>query len=722
MKVKNDILASIVVFLVAIPLCLGIALACGVPLFAGIITGVIGGIVVGSLSQSPLSVSGPAAGMIAVVATALHQLGSFEAFLLALMIGGLLQIVCGLLRAGFIADFIPSNVIQGLLAAIGILIIIKQIPLALGYYAEKNNIQQALKMAQENLEINPLLDLFSHINITSIIITIVSLLLLTQWEKILPKKSRIIPAAVVVVLLAIGINSLFAAFYPALALQSTHLVNIPINETFSEFIGQFTHPDFSRLTNINIYIYAIMITLVASLETLLNLEAVEKLDARHRYSSRNRELIAQGVGNTVSGLVGGLPITSVIVRSSVNLYAGANSKISTISHGFLLLLSLTLLATWLNYIPIAALSAILIHTGYKLAKMLFQKDIYREGARYSIPFVITVIAIVSTNLLLGIIIGLFVSISFILHRNSKKCFTVVEEIHPSGPILRLILPQQVTFLNKAAIVDELNKLPKKTRVIIDAKFTDYIDNDILDIIKEFSRTGANNKEVLLNLEGFKRHYEIKNQVAFINATTYDVQATLTPETILKILTEGNQRFMKNTPINKNYKHQITATSQSQHPIAVVLSCIDSRVPVEIVFDLSVGDAFVVRVAGNIVNLDILASIEFACQVAGAKLIVVLGHKECGAIKAACDDAKLEGHIGELIDKIKPAITMETETTTERNSNNKQFMLNVICNNIQLTKDHLYQQSKVLRGLIDTQQIGLVSALYDVQTGKVEFLN
>jgi carbonic anhydrase len=717
---KNDILASLIVFFVAIPLCLGIALASGAPLFSGIITGVVGGIVVGILSESPVSVSGPAAGMIAVVATAMNQLGSYEAFLLALVFAGLLQVLSGLLRAGFIADFVPSNVILGLLAAIGILIVIKQLPVALGYSLDGRVFLDSLKEAQGDFSIAPLLHLLTHINKGSVVITVISLTILLTFEKIFHKISKIIPASIVVVIVAIIMNQFFIAFYPPLSLQAIHLVNIPTNETFSDFISQLRHPDWSSWKNINVYIYAGMMAIVASLETLLNLEAAEKLDENHHYCSRNRELIAQGIGNMISGSIGGLPITSVIVRSSVNINAGVKTKASTILHGIWLLLSISLISELLNSIPLAALSAILIHTGYKLARISVFNEAYKQGFRYFIPFIITVIAIVFTNLLLGIILGLFVSIFFMLQHNSKNTFTMVDEIHPSGEILRLILPQQVTFLNKAAMVKSLNSIPRNAKVIIDAKFSDYIDKDILIVVKQFNESQAADKNILVNLEGFKDSYDIANQTNFINVTTYDVQATLDPGMILKILREGNLRFMNDISIHKNHNQKVTATSRSQYPLAVVLSCIDSRVPVEIIFDLTLGDLFVIRVAGNIANADILGSLEFACHIAGAKLIIVLGHKECGAIKAACDKDWQVGYIEQLLEKITPAIQQETSTHSNRNSQNEIFLLNVIRNNIQNTKEFIYQQSQILQSLIDTQQIGLIGALYDIATGHVEF--
>ena len=717
-NLKQDIFASITVALVAIPLCLGIALASGVSLFSGILTGIIGGIVVGFISESRVSVSGPAAGMIAVIICVITQLGSFELFLVSLMLAGVLQIIAGCLRGGFIANYIPTNVIQGLLAAIGILIIVKQIPIAFGYYQEPHMIQTALENSEETLNIPYLFRAMFHIHSMAVIITLVSLGILLLWEKHLPKVAKIIPASVVVIIVAVVLNRLTYEFLPDFALKNSHLVNMPISHSVAELFSQFKFPDFSQLLNIKIYLYAGMIAIIASLETLLNVEGIEKIDKRHRYTSRNRELVAQGAGNIVSGLLGGLPITSVIVRSSVNIHAGAKTKLSTILHGVILFISVAFIPKYLNYIPLAALAAILIYTGYKLASIKLFKKAYSAGARYFLPFLVTTIAIVFSNLLTGILIGLAVSILFILHYNSRNSLTVVNEAHTSGNVLRLILPQQITFLNKAAIIDELNKIPKQSRVMIDANSTDYIDTDVLGVIQDFKEEQANEKKIMLNLSGFKDHYEIKNEINFINATTYDVQMKLTPSAALKILIEGNKRFINSTPIHKDYKHQIEATSQSQHPIGVILSCIDSRVPVEIIFDLTLGDLFVTRIAGNVANLDIVASIEYACYVAQAKLVVVLGHRECGAIKAACENFKL-GNITQLIDKIKPAIDMEKAASTQLESK-ETFLDHVIYNNVNLTKAYLLEHSDILKTLLMKNEINILGAIYDIHTGNVVF--
>ena len=715
---KNDFLASIVVFLVAIPLCLGVALACGAPLLSGMISGIIGGIIVGLISQSRVSVSGPSPGMVAIVITVIAQLGSFEIFLLALFLAGFLQVVMGMAKTGFIANYVPTTVIKGLLAAIGILIIIKQIPLAFGYFSERQLAHHALQAAQEDFHLSPFAYLQNNISLGATLISLFSLLILLCWDKISHKKIRIIPAGFIVVVFGILANLFYTCCTPSLALLTPHLVNIPVHDSFVGFIDEMKHPHFKALNNSQVYFYAIMIAVVASLESLLNLGAIEKIDKKHRYCSRNRELVAQGIGNMASGLIGGLPITSVIVRSSVNVYAGARSKLSTIFHGILLLLSLTLLARCLNYIPIASLAAILIYTGYKLASVPLFKEIYAEGWRYFIPFIITLLAIVLTNLLLGIVIGLIVSLLFILWNNSKNCFTQIREKHPAGEILRLMLPQQVTFLHRAAIIDDLNKIPKNSRVIIDAYLTDYIDEDIIDVLKDTREALRNEKDILFNFEGFQEHYQFEQHASFISATTYDVQARLTPQRVLALLKEGNTRFVNNTPIHKNYKQQIANTAASQHPIGVVLGCIDSRVPVELIFDLTLGDLFVVRIAGNIANVDILGSLEFSCEVAGAKVIMVLGHRNCGAVKAACENFKL-GHLTQLVDKIKPAIAMELNKTNP-STDADEFLLNVTRNNIELTKNWLYQNSEILKGLIDSGKVTLVGAFYDITTGTVKF--
>ncbi len=718
-SIKSDAIASVVVFLVAIPLCLGIALASGASFFSGIITGIIGGIVVGALSDSKVSVSGPAAGMIAIVLSTIVVLGSFQAFLLALVFAGLLQMVIGAVRAGFIADYVPSNVIQGLLAAIGILIIVKQLPLAFGLPSGSGEVAVSMVTAQQSFSLAPLLELIHKISISATIISVTAIIIMLVWDKLPFSFCRKLPAPILAVVAALLINGLLLKFAPNLALSNSHLVDVPAGGVKALF-AQLQHPRFSDWTNLNIYIYGAIIAIVASLETLLNLEAAEKLDPHHRYCSRNKELMAQGVGNMLSGLLGGLPITSVIVRTSVNIHAGNRTKLSAIFHGGLLLASIVLFPHWLNTIPLAALAAILIVTGYKLARVSLFKQMYRQGKVYFAAFIITVAAIVFTNLLLGVLIGLGVGLFFILHQNSRYQFLHVKEKHTSGDVLRIIFPQHLSFLNKAAIVNVFKKIPKNSKVIIDANRTDYIDQDILEIIKEFSEFQAPHRQISLNVLGLEPHYNLANQTNFITATTLDVQNRITPAEILQVLKEGNQRFKNNTPIHKDFKGQIQATSEAQHPVAVVLSCVDSRVPVEQVFDVSLGDVFVVRIAGNIINNDILASIEFACEIAGAKLIVVLGHRRCGAVSAACDDVQL-GHLSFLLSKIRPAIALsQVPGNLTAGYETLTFVDRVACINVDMVQKQLAKDSEILNQLIMSQKVGLVSAMYDVATGEVAF--
>jgi carbonic anhydrase len=718
--IKDDLLSSIVVALVAIPLCLGIALASGVPLFSGIITGIIGGIVVGIVSQSQVSVSGPAAGMIAVVVTSISQLGSLEAFLFALVIAGCLQIVVGFLRIGFIADYIPANVVQGLLCAIGLLIIIKQVSFAFGYIPDSQFLQ-SLKESQEDLlpSISTLWNLRDNINWGAVLISFFSLLVLIYWPRIKFLNLKMIPAPIVVVFVAILINYFYSLFIPILYLSETHyLVNIPEISNLSELTSLLRFPDFSQWDNIEIYTIALCILAIASLETLLNLEAAEKIDKKKRYCSRNREMFAQGMGNIASGLVGGLPITSVIVRTSVNIESGARSKLSTIFHGIILLLVAALFPVWINYIPLAALATILIYTGYKLSNIKIFQSMYHLGFVQFFPFIVTVGAIIFTDLLNGILIGLGIAIFFILRSSSQRNFNLVKEKYPSGTILRLVLPEQVTFLNKSSFLRELHAIPEGSKLIIDGTNIDYIDHDIKESIKEFVEARAPRKKIAINVLGING-IRPAQKLTFATTTNHETQAILAPVDILNILKEGNKRFVLNTPIHRNFRHQVRETSTSQHPLAVILGCIDSRVPVELVFDVGIGDIFCARIAGNIADKDILGSLEYACKVAGAKVIVVMGHKQCGAIKAACDNVRL-GHITGLLQKIVPAITAETLTNTNRTSENQEFVDHVTENNIQNVQSYIYNKSTVLRELILSGEVLLIGGIYNIKTGRVKF--
>ena len=717
LNIKQDFPASLVVFLVALPLCLGVALASGAPLLSGLISGIIGGIVVGFLSQSHTSVSGPAAGLAAVVLSSIMQLGSFETFLLAVVIAGVLQVVMGIAKAGFIANYIPSNVIKGLLAAIGLILILKQIPHAFGIDKDVENDFTFFQQDGENT-FSELLSIVNYFSWGSVVITILSMLVLIYWDKISIKSIKIIPVSLFVVILGVVCNAFFIYYFPSFAIETSHLVHIP---KFDGVQSLLTFPNFSGIANYQVWVVAFTIAIVASLETLLNLEAVENIDPHKRQASPNRELFAQGIGNILSGLIGGIPITSVIIRSSVNINAGAASKVSTILHGLFLLISLILLSTIINLIPLASLASILILTGYKLTKVSLFRDMYKKGLNQFIPFVVTILAIVFTDLLMGVLIGLAVSIFYLLKSNFKNPFVLQKETLHIDEIVRMELPNQVSFLNKASIKDTLWSIPNDSKIIIDATNTDFIDSDILEIITDFKQTISKEKGIKLNILGLKEQYQLDDHIQFVNVLDKETQQKMQPDDIVEILKKGNQRFVSGIRNEKYLKHQVNATSFGQNPLAIVLSCIDSRTTTEHIFDLGLGDIFSVRIAGNILNKDILGSMEFATQLVGVKLVVVLGHTKCGAIIGACNDVKLN-HLTTLLQKVKPAIEKESTTIENRNGSNEIFVNNVTALNVLLTIARIRAESSIIADLENKGVVKIIGGLYNVETGVVNLFD
>lgn len=506
-NIKGDLPAGLVVFLIAVPLCLGIALASGAPLFSGMIAGIVGGIVIGAFSGSNLSVSGPAAGLTAIVLGAITKLGAFDIFLLAVVLAGVIQLILGFIKAGTVANYFPSNVITGMLTAIGVIIILKQIPHAFGYDANSEGDFAFIQVDGENT-FSSLLSMLNHIHPGAIIITTISIVILLYWSK-LPKVG-VIPAPLVAVLGGVAINQLFVGMGSKLGLEQSHLVSLPVAASFNDFLGQFTTPNFAMLANKEVWIVAVTIAIVASIETLLNLEATDKLDPLKRYSSPNRELKAQGLGNIISGLIGGLPITSVIVRSSANINSGGRTRLSAIIHGALLLVCTALIPALLNKIPLATLAAVLLVTGYKLCKPTVFKQMFAKGKYQWIPFAITVVTIVFTDLLIGVGVGLAASVLFIMWGNLKSPYFFHKERYRTGDLIRLELSQEVSFLNKANILLTLDHLPENCTVVIDAGKTLYIDQDVLDIIREFAQIKAAQKKIKVVLKGFKEAYKINN--------------------------------------------------------------------------------------------------------------------------------------------------------------------------------------------------------------------
>ncbi len=522
----KDIPAGLVVFLVALPLCIAIAVASGATPFSGLIAGIVGGLVVAFLSNSPLSVSGPAAGLATLVSGAIIALGglpNYGLFLCAVVIAGILQILLGVLKLGGIANYIPSSVIKGMLTSIGILIIAKQLPHIFGKDKDaQGHVTDLFSLGNEDW--HELLVPLQKIEVGVTIISILAIIVMVLWDKSpLKKKLPYVPSALVAVLLGIIINQIWIGAGTKIKIVETeHLVNLPVAKNANEFFGFFSLPDFSGIMNGTVIMYGFIIAIIASLETLLSIEAVDNLDPERRVTNTNRELIAQGIGNSVSGLIGGLPITSVIVRSSANVNSGGKTKLSAIIHGALLLISVILIPGLLNMIPKGALAAILVLTGWKLAKPSVFTGFWKAGKYQFIPFIVTVIVIIAIDLfnvlpvlagkglIIGVLAGIVAAIGAILHGNLKNNYYFHEEKHTEGDTITIRLSEEVSFLNKAAIRQTLDHIPEDAVVVIDAAKTRYIDFDILELIKEFRDIKAPLKNIQLELRGFKEKYKINN--------------------------------------------------------------------------------------------------------------------------------------------------------------------------------------------------------------------
>ncbi|WP_336732472.1 SulP family inorganic anion transporter [Chryseobacterium sp. VD8] len=502
--IKENFPSGLVVFLVALPLCLGIALASGAPPLSGIIAGIVGGLVVGSISNSNISVSGPAAGLTAIVLTAITDLGAFELFLCAGIIAGVLQLILGFIRAGSISNYFPNNVIEGMLAAIGIIIILKQIPHALGFDKDYEGHESIF---DNGLNFGYFTELFGAVQPGAIIITLISVAILIIWDKIPAlKRIKMLPGALVAVVTGIILNQVFKMTGSSLEIQTQHLVSLPVPQSFDDFKNLVTMPDFNGFTNPKVWIAGATIAIVASIETLLCIEASDRLDLQRRITDTNLELKAQGIGNLISSFIGGLPMTSVVVRSSANANSGATSKASTIIHGVLLLICVLSIPVVLNLIPLATLAAVLIMVGYKLAKPATFKHFWHLGKFQFIPFIATVVAVVATDLLKGVGIGLAISVFYILQGNMKRAYYLSREKLDDADEIKMKLAEEVSFLNKAAIKKTLKNIQPNSKVIIDARETSYIATDVLEMIQDFANIRAKEEDITVELLGFKTSY------------------------------------------------------------------------------------------------------------------------------------------------------------------------------------------------------------------------
>ncbi|MFV0443270.1 MAG: bifunctional SulP family inorganic anion transporter/carbonic anhydrase [Planctomycetaceae bacterium] len=730
-SLSRDLMAGVIVFVVALPLCLGIALASGAPLFSGLIAGIVGGVVVGAISGSHTSVSGPAAGLIPIVLAQVASVGSFEAFLTAVILAGVIQVIIALMRAGTLSAFVPSSVIKGLLAAIGVILILKQIPHLLGHDADAEGEMEFIQPDHENT-LSELVAMFGDIHIGALAVGLTCLVALILWSRVKRLRESPIPGPLAIVLLGVSMSLGLRQLGGGWVIGPSHLVQVPIAESWSGLAGFLSRPDLTQLGSLAVIQSAIVLAIVASLETLLNLEAVDKLDHQQRQSPPNRELVAQGVGNIVSGFLGGLPVTSEVVRGSLNISVGAQSKTSTIVHGLLLLVSVAMFPVYLNSIPLSCLAAILITIGYQLATPTLFRQMLSAGRYQFIPFIVTLLAIVFTDLMIGILIGLGVALLFILNSNLRRPVRRTVERHIGGEVMHIELSNQVSFLNRAAIERVLREAPRGSHVLLDASRTDYIDPDVLSLIREFRDIIAPRQGVQVSMTGFRHKYQLRDCIEFVDYSTRELQQQLTPDQVLNLLREGNERFRTGRQIKRDYSRQMNATAAGQHPMAVVLSCIDSRTPAELILDLGLGDVFSVRVAGNVTSPRVLGSLEYGCAVAGAKLILVVGHTRCGAVTAsvelACSSEAVADATG--CDNLEPLV-QDIQQSVDRDRCRKYEHLDdeqraalvdeVARQNALHSVRKILNQSATIRRLVDEGQIAVVGAMYDVHSGGIEFL-
>jgi carbonic anhydrase len=714
-RLEKDIPSGIVVFLVALPLCLGIALAGGAPLISGLISGIIGGIVIGSISHSHVSVSGPAASLTAVVLVAIQRLDSFEVFLLALVIGGLIQLMLGLLKAGIIADYLPTTIIKGLLAAIGLILIFSQIPYALGMEQDRRFLDYSPSTAREFPEmILSFLELFSP---GAIVLSVISLLLLIFWDKTFLGKIKQLPPFLAIVILGVIINQLFKYFIPSFYLEDIHLVNIPEIDGLSSII---TFPDFSYIYDVQVWTYAFSIAIIASIASLLAIEAADNLDPHKRRSPPNRELVAQGIGNTLAGLIGGIPLTTVIVRSSVNIAAGAETKLSTIIHGSLLLLSVLFLSSIINLIPLASLAVLLLVVGYKLASVPLFKSMYKKGWDQFVPFVVTTVGILLTDVLLGVLIGTASSVFFLLRGNFYNPFYMESIKSKKGKTIRLELSNEVSFLNKPAIKNTLWNLPKNSRIVIDATFSTYVERDIIEILHDFQDTFARENDIEVKITGLRKSYGPNRKIKLVASPTGLRKELSTPQEILEHLQKGNQRYVDGNLVSRRLRNKELMDFIKEAPLAAVVNCIDMREPLNMLLNTGIGDLIPLKAAGNLMGDHLIHSTEIACRKQGAKLILLMGNSKNSFIKEALI-CYMEGKESYLTSLLEPAISAGLIKKERINKEEIKILADeIVSYNLSVSKAKIIEESPYIREQVEQGKIGLCSAFFHRKTGKIEF--
>ncbi len=715
-RLDKDIPAGIVVFLVALPLCLGIALASGAPLMSGLISGIIGGVIIGYLSKSGTSVSGPAASVAAVVLLAIEDLNSFQLFLGALVLAGFIQVILGIVKAGILADYMPTSIIKGLLAGIGVILILSQLPYTIGYEIDKSKL---LNYSEDYLNntYNLILNFFNAFTIGAVVISVLSLGILIYWDKTPLKNFKLIPPALVVVILGVLLNQLFKIFMPFFYLDGIHLVNIPKVDSIRTF---FTFPDFSGYSDPKVWTTAFTIAIIASISTLLNIEATDNIDKLNRRTPPNRELIAQGIGNTLSGLLGGIAITSVIVRSSVSIEAGAQTKLSTIIHGFLLLLSVLFLSSIINLIPLASLAAILLVVGYKLASISVFKSLYKRGWNQFLPFVLTVIFIVLTDVLTGVLIGSALSIFYLLRSNYYNPFYIENIKYVQDEVIKLELSNEVSFFNKASIKNTLWSVPDNSKLLIDASFTSYMDPDVVDIIKEFQTRALVDHNIEVNVIGMKDSYLLGEEIDFYKKTKAEIKAKTNPKEILAYLKEGSTTYASRNLMSRKMQSKDLVEHLNESPLAVVLTCVDLREPLNMMLNTAIGDLVSLRSAALIIEKQSILNLEISCRDQGAKLVLFYGNSHNTVVKEAIIEY-LKNESSNLSILIEDALKSETFSSRDLQSESLDQLANDIVDfNIEKAKSDLIAKSPYFKEALKKGDIGIASAFFNRDDNSVVF--
>lgn len=728
--VWRDAIAGAVLFIVAIPVSIGIASTLGVSPYAGLIAGIIGGTIVGWISGSQTSVSGPSAGLAAIVLTEIASLRGFETFLFALLLAGIFQIAFGWFRLGELADFLPSSVVKGLIAAVGIILVLKSIPHLLGHDTDPIG-EMSFWQPDRQTTFSEFFKISGDTHFGAATIGLLSLVILAVWEFVKSPRLHSMPAHLVVIVVGCAMGIWLRRYDVGWSVEPWHFFRVPTREPVDGIVPSLlTFPSFDQWLSPWLYGAALLIAVVASLETLLNIDAIDRIDPERRHSPPNRELVAQGIGNVLCGLMGGLPITSRVVHSSVSLNAGAQTKQATIIHGCLFLLCTFLVPSYLNLIPLSCIAAILFWTGIKMARPQMFQSIWAEGKHQFMPFILTVIAIVFTEKIIGASIGLCVGIGFILSSNLRRPLKKFQEKHISGELTRIELGSQVSFLNRGVFERTLREAQPGSHILLDASRTEYIDPDILALIREFKEKTAPKYKIEVSLRGFKTKYSLQDETRFIDYSTRELQQDLRPIEVLQLLQEGNRRFLAGQPLFRDHSTQLATAAQGQFPFAAILSCIDSRAPVETILDLGLGDVFSIRIAGNVVGPKVLGSLEYACGVAGSKLIVVLGHTKCGAVTASVnltgqglDPMQATGcsHLDSIVERISHSIGKDGQPIPMHNSaEHGPYVENITRENVLHSVDLIFSESPSLRQLAEEGKIGLVGAVYNVASGNVEF--